>query len=179
MTRHLLPNEIDLLVDGDVGFGVAPLNAHVLECETCRARVDELRAIVDQLDALPHFMPHTNFANNVMAQVQVIEPWNVAIAENARRLIPSSMPMRLVAGVGIVAAATLVSFGSLWLAVSTDLTTWAYRIFIDSGRETVVAGLGTLEVGPLLIAATALTATVVGTFLGFRKLLTGAQPKRS
>ena len=27
--RHLLPNEIDLLVDGDTGFGVQPLREHV------------------------------------------------------------------------------------------------------------------------------------------------------
>ena len=36
--RHLLPNEIDLLVDGEAGFGVAPLRAHVAECDECRAQ---------------------------------------------------------------------------------------------------------------------------------------------
>ena len=30
--RHLLPDEIDLLLDDEVGFGVAPLKAHVRDC---------------------------------------------------------------------------------------------------------------------------------------------------
>ena len=43
--RHLLPNEIDLLVDGEVGFGVAPLRAHVRECAECHAKLDEAREV--------------------------------------------------------------------------------------------------------------------------------------
>ena len=36
--RHLLPAEIDLLLDEEVGFGVSPLRAHVQACADCRAR---------------------------------------------------------------------------------------------------------------------------------------------
>ena len=39
--RHLHPNEIDLLLDGEVGFGVAPLRAHVEGCAECRAKLDD------------------------------------------------------------------------------------------------------------------------------------------
>ena len=45
--RHLLPNEIDLLLDGEVGFGVAPLRAHVDGCEDCQARLARSRKVVD------------------------------------------------------------------------------------------------------------------------------------
>ena len=52
--RHLLPNEIDLLVDGEAGFGVAPLRAHILECSDCRERLEDARVVVDALESLPY-----------------------------------------------------------------------------------------------------------------------------
>ena len=48
--RHLLPEEIDLLVDQEVGFGVGPLKAHIRECAECRTRVDEARFVVESID---------------------------------------------------------------------------------------------------------------------------------
>ena len=41
MNRHLLPDEIDLLVDGEAGFGGAPLKAHVRGCAECAQLFDE------------------------------------------------------------------------------------------------------------------------------------------
>ena len=66
--RHLLPNEIDLLVDGEAGFGVAPLRAHILECGECRERLDDARVVVEALEALPHFAPNARLAERVMAR---------------------------------------------------------------------------------------------------------------
>ena len=77
--RHLLPNEIDLLLDGEVGFGVAPLRAHVDDCASCRGRLAEARVVSDALDNLPRFAPAPAFTNRVMAHVQVVEPWHVAL----------------------------------------------------------------------------------------------------
>jgi hypothetical protein len=48
--RHLLPNEIDLLLDGEVGFGVSPLRAHVDDCATCRSRLADARVVVEALE---------------------------------------------------------------------------------------------------------------------------------
>ena len=73
--RHLLPNELDLLLDGEVGFGVAPLRVHAADCPACRARLADARVVVDALEGLPHFAPTARFTDQVMAQVQVIEPW--------------------------------------------------------------------------------------------------------
>ena len=41
--RHLLPDEIDLLLDDEVGFGVNPLRSHVRDCADCRAKVEDAR----------------------------------------------------------------------------------------------------------------------------------------
>src|ERR687889_1519171 len=95
--RHLLPNEIDLLVDGEAGFGVAPLRAHILECADCRERVDDARVVVDALERLPHFAPDSRLADRVMAQVPVFVPAHVAARDSVRRWLPQSSAARVAA----------------------------------------------------------------------------------
>jgi len=178
--RHLLPPEIDLLVDGDVGFGVSPLRAHVDACDECRARVDAVRAVALKLDALPHFTPRLGFSDRVMSQVQVIEPWYVALGESATRLVPSSAPMRVLALGGASVAAVMISASALWLAFSADLAAWTYGVAIDRGREGFVAAVSELAsaalssvgsgIATLGLVSVVLAATTVGAVFGFRRL---------
>ena len=100
MKRHLLPNEIDLLLDGEVGFGVTPLKAHVRTCEDCRTTLEEARTVVTALEHLPHLAPSPLFANRLMSQVQVFVPWHVAALDSARRYVPRSQPVRYLVGAG-------------------------------------------------------------------------------
>lgn len=190
MTRHLLPNEIDLLVDDDAGFGVAPLRAHLGECADCRARVEELQAVVASMDALPHFAPRPRFADDIMTKVQVIEPWHVALVESAKRLVPARTPLRVLAGVGAGLAAFAVSGSALWLAFRADLITWVFNILLDRGRESVLAGAGTLAAGAggtlpasgyalLAIGVTVLAASALAAVAGFRRLAATARANRS
>ena len=123
--RHLLPDEIDLLLDGEVGFGVAPLKAHVTDCAECRGRLDEARSVAEALEHLPRFAPQPLFANRVMARVQVFQPWHVAARDTARAaaraLVPASPPARaFAAGLAITVAAVLTGV-SVWLATRADL----------------------------------------------------------
>ena len=180
MHRHLLPPEIDLLVDGDVGFGVSPLRAHVETCEDCRGRVDAVRAVALRLDALPHFTPRLGFSDRVMTQVQVIEPWHVALVESAARFVPASTPMRVLALGGASVCAVLISASALWLAFSADLAAWSYGVAIDRGREGFVAALSELTgaalasvgngVATLGLVSVVLAGTAVGAVFGFRRL---------
>jgi hypothetical protein len=193
--RHLLPNEIDLLVDGDAGFGVAPLRAHLAECDDCRGRYDELRIVSEALEAVPHFTPRIRFSDDVMAQVQVVEPWHVALTESVRRLIPASKPMRALAGVGASVAAATISGGALWLAFRADLAGWMFGLAIDRSRESIVTGAGEIAAsalgtdatsvlaggGPFGIAITTgvLVLVALGATLGFRRLAATARAHRS
>lgn len=193
--RHLLPNEIDLLVDGDAGFGLAPLRAHLAECDDCRARYDELRIVAEAVDALPHFTPKLRFSDGIMANVQIVEPWHVALVESARRLVPASTPMRVVAGVGAGLAAVTISGSAAWLAFRGDLAGWVVNLFVDRTRETLVAGAGEVAanalgadatstlaaggVGTLAITGAVLTVAAVGAVLGFRRLAATARANRS
>lgn len=186
--RHLLPHELDLLVDGDAGFGVAPLRVHVGSCAECRAQFDVLRGVAARLDALPHFAPRFGFADRVMANVQVIEPWHVAVLESAKRLVPTSAPMRLLAGVGAAVAATTVSWGALWLTFRLDLLGWSTGVALERGATGTWAALAAFarelvtaraDAGAVTLGAAVLAVTTVGAALAFRRLAAAARARRS
>ena len=100
--RHLLPTEIDLLLDDEEGFGVAPLKAHVRSCPDCMARLEDARLVTDAIEELPHFAPSFSFTDTVMAQVPVFVPWHVAARDTVRsavrQWVPDSRPARAVVG---------------------------------------------------------------------------------
>lgn len=182
--RHLLPQELDLLVDGDAGFGVAPLRAHLESCADCRERLDALGGVAAQLDALPHFTPRFGFADRVMTQVQVIEPWHVALADSARRLVPQSTGMRVLAAAGAGLVATTISGSALWFAFRADLVGWTSGLALESGAQGTWATLGGFaralltarpDSGALALGAAVLAVTALVTTLAFRRLATAAR----
>jgi hypothetical protein len=192
--RHLLPNEIDLLLDGEVGFGVTPLRAHVDDCAECRARLDEARVVAGALELLPHFVPRTGFADRVMAQVHIVEPWHVAAIATARRFVPESRPLRIVALAGACTASAVISAGAVWLAFSADLgftsasfvagrargalVETAVRIFetaFGSGAADAVRSSGMMAV---VAGAVALAAAVGAAAFGFRALATASASRQ-
>jgi hypothetical protein len=148
--RHLLPNEIDLLLDGEVGFGVAPLRAHVDECEDCQARLARSRRVVDVLEDLQHFAPSPRFADRVMAQVQIVEPWHVAVLDTARRFVPRSAPMRGLMTASASAVALVLTSGAVWLALHADLAVYSFNLAAGRARTVLMDS----------------AASVIGTALG-------------
>ena len=147
--RHLLPNEIDLLLDGDVGFGVAPLRAHVATCDRCTAELEEARFVVDALDHLPHFSPSPVFADRVMARTQVFQPWHVAALDTARKAIPVSGPARTLVGVAASSMALLLTAMTIFLITRLDALLFIGQLLAQRTRDVVVVGLDAL-VGSVL-----------------------------
>jgi hypothetical protein len=192
--RHLLSNEIDLLVDGEVGFGVAPLRAHVQECPECRAKVDETRTVCDVLDHLPRLAPSTRFASRVMSQVHVFVPWHVAALDSALRLVPRSRPARVLAGALAASVATVLSLATLWVAARFDIVTLFSGIALQRVRTTVLDALGDLVAAAfgesvlvmirsagvvgLVIAALVLLAATAATAVGLRAVAGAAARRR-
>jgi hypothetical protein len=132
--RHLLPDEFDLLVDGEEGFGVAPLAAHVEGCATCRAEVAARRQVVAVLERLPHIDPSPLFAYRVMTKVQVFEPWYVPALDAARRFLPRSRLARVVAGTTAASVAVAMSVATVWVLTRLDVA--AFLLTVATGRLT-------------------------------------------
>lgn len=188
--RHLLPDEIDQLLDGEVGFGVAPLQAHVEACAHCRAELSEARAVVAELERLPHFAPSPRFAMRVMSQVQVFEPWHVTAVNALSRWLPRSRPARLLAATGAGGMAIAVSALALWATVRLDAFIFFIQLLAERTRSGAISLFGDAVAsafGPsalvaiqrggtaALMGATAFLLALVVAALGLRALTAAAK----
>lgn len=141
-SRHLLPSEIDLLLDGDAGFGLTPLRAHVRRCARCQAEVEAAREVFALLGEMPHFVPASGFADRVMTQVQVFEPWHVTLRDTVVGLVPRSRPMRVLAGAGALVTALVVSALSIMLLGRLDAVLFGWQLVAGRARDAMLGGLG-------------------------------------
>lgn len=134
MNRHLLPEEIDQLLDGEVGFGTAPLKQHVRTCAECGAELESARALVGQLEQLPHFAVSPRFSEQVMERVHVFVPWHVALADSVRAFVPRQRRWRTAAWAGVGTLASLVLIAVLWVATRLDATLFVLELGVERVR---------------------------------------------
>lgn len=144
--RHLLPDEIDQLLDDEVGFGAAPLKAHIAECDDCRGRLDDARAVASLIEELPRLAPSHRFSERVMAEVVPFVPWHVAARDTIAEWIPAAGRSRKVAIVAGSAVAVVLTVVTAVLATQTDLIVFAANVGVDRLREVVVTGVGSVVV---------------------------------
>ncbi|WP_396204775.1 hypothetical protein [Gemmatimonas sp.] len=137
--RHLRPDEIELLLDGEEGFGVAPLRAHVWSCLACQGELEHARELMLALDTLPDFSPSAAFSDRVMRQVQVFEPWHAAASRTMADLVPTSRPARIAAGFGAAVTAGLATAGATWAVARADMGVLLASLGLERFREQVVA----------------------------------------
>lgn len=191
--RHLLPDEIDQLLDGEAGFGVAPLQAHVDACPACRAELAEARQVVSALERLPHFAPSPLLANRVMSQVQVFEPWHVTALDSVKRWVPASRSARLV-GIGAASIfALLISVAAVWTAVRLDAFLFFFDLAGQRARAALFDAVGSaiantfgdaavdaLRTGgmPAVVGITGFLALVALAAVGLRAVLATARRRR-
>lgn len=194
MNRHLLPSEIDLLVDGDGGFGLAELTAHTEQCAACRARVRDGRLLAQAMEALPHAKPTLGFADRVMQRVEVYQPWYVAAWDSAERFVPRSVPLRRAAIALLAIGSLTVTGGGMWLATQPSGMPVVGASMVTQGQTAVASAigdaLGTLlgpSAGTLLrsgslstvaIGSVALLLAVGGAAAGFGRLAAAARRRQ-
>jgi hypothetical protein len=193
--RHLLPDEIDLLLDDEVGFGVSPLKAHIRECADCRMQVDEARFVVDALEDIPHFAPSHSFADRVMVQVPVFVPWHVSAREAAVQWLPKSRTARVFVGAMAASVGSVLTVAILWIATQTDVLQLATGvaggrakgIIFDAGRAVlatvfgdqmfaIIQQTGTLGITAALLG---LAAAAGGSIAGLRALAAVSSRRRA
>ena len=193
--RHLLPDEIDLLLDDEVGFGVSPLKAHLRDCADCRAQVDEARFVVEALEDVPHFAPSHTFADRVMSQVPVFVPWHVAARESVMQWLPQSRTARIAVGSLATVTGSVLTVLILWITTQTDVLQlaggWAsdrvQNIVLDAGRAVLATVFGDQlfaaiqRTGTLGIAAAllGLLAAAGGSVAGLRAIAVASSRRRA
>ena len=152
MNRHLLPDEFDLLVDEEVGFGVPPLQAHVRECDQCRAELESARAVMSQIETLPHLAPSPLFTEKVMLRVNVFEPWHVAATNTVRSLVPRHRPVRIALGVAALTSSFTLTAMAVWIASQFDSAVLLAGMVYENAASAALGVLTTI-VGPRTVAA--------------------------
>jgi len=191
--RHLLPNEFDLLLDEESGFGVQPLREHVRQCSDCSARLKEARTVVAALDELPLMSPHRGMADRVMAQVPVFVPWHVAARDSISAWVPTSPAYRALAAGIIAVVGTLLTGLTLWIATRGDLLAMFTGLAGEGVRSTVSQAAGDFvlalfgpqlatavqQVGPLgvALAAGGFLLASAATVFGLRLIATSSRAR--
>lgn len=193
--RHLLPEEIDLLLDGEEGFGVAPLRNHLAECPTCQTEYRALAAIVGGLESLPLLAPSPAFGDQVLQQVQVFEPWHVALRDTVKRWMPQSGVGRVFAGTTGGVMAVALTFATVWLGQRADAVLFLANLVLQRTRDGLMdlahsvalslfgssAASALLNGGAVaMLAATgAMVAAVLAVAFGVKSLATASRRRRS
>lgn len=169
--RHLLPEEFDLLLDEEVGFGVAPLRVHLEGCASCRAQFDEARLVADALEGLPQFAPSYTLANKVMAQVPVFVPWHVAAHDSVVRWMPQSKPARVAAGALMAASGATLTAAAAWLATRGDMVSFATEV--AGSRLRGVAATGVQQLVATLLGPSGMDTLQHGGLFGLGAIAAG------
>jgi hypothetical protein len=184
--RHLLPNEIDLLLDGESGFGVQPLREHVRGCADCRSRLQAGQRVASRLSELPLIAPRLGLADRVMSRVPVFVPWHEAARDAIAPWIPTGRMARLAAALVTAVVGTLVTGGTAWLAARGDVVALLTGLAGEGAQAAAADALGGLAaavLGPQVVAviqqmgawglaaaAAGFGSAAIGTFLGLRQV---------
>jgi hypothetical protein len=193
--RHLLPDEFEDILDGDAGDDAPALRDHLDTCADCKAELTRRSELSRELEHLPHLGPAPLFSYRVMSQVQVFEPWHVALRDSVRRLVPQTKAARWIGGVTAVMIAAVMTMAGIWAALNTE-SAW---LFAEVGVKRVRAGVlgsikGALETvfgrdalnalegtGMMgtLIAASIVIGVILVAAIGFRVVALASRRRRS
>jgi hypothetical protein len=106
--------------------------------------LDKARELMVALDSLPDFAPSAAFADRVMSQVQVFEPWHAAALNTAQQFVPATRPARMAAGVGVAVSAGLLTAAGTWAVARADIALLMTQFGLERFREQVSAATSDL-----------------------------------
>lgn len=125
MTRprqHLTPDDIDALLRD----GADPsLLEHMIDCAECALLMGQQRAVVASLDALPHFSPSEDFADQVMFQVAVPDPFAMRSMATARRRVLETGRSRALAASVAIMLVGMMAASVIWTSLNREVVTSA------------------------------------------------------
>ena len=156
LDRHLLPDEIDLLLDADAGWESSALGAHVEECQRCTAELAAARKVVEEIEHLPQLAPSPFFAERLITRVSVFRPWYLAALDLARRLVPRSGAGRAFVAITAAFAAVTLTGSAVWAVTQAEEFLLLASVVSDQA-----GALGT-DVATTLFGSAAISAVQAG-----------------
>jgi hypothetical protein len=129
-----------------------------------------------------------------MSQVQVFEPWYVAVGNTVARLIPRSRPARVLAGATAMVMAITLTLASVWVATPADAVVFLATVALERVRAAGLDAVGALVSatlgdagtaalplagsGGLTVAIATLLLTVLAAAIGIRQLAVVSRRRR-
>lgn len=190
MTRpsgsHLTADEIDACLSG----AVAPeVQDHLDQCQACLEQLRADREIAELIAGLPLVSPSAGFADRVMAQVSIPDPFAIrSLQATRRRLFATPKSLAVAAGLALLLLSsmaasviwsmahqeTLVAFGS-WLFAQGVQALWLGVQGFASNliEQPWYAGVKTWTENPARIAVISAAASFayLGGLIALRRLL--------
>jgi hypothetical protein len=141
-TAEKLQGFVEGLLDGADRVVLA---SHLADCPTCQTEVEEWRALFAMIATLPQHAPARGFANRVMAQVALPDPWYVRIAARMATQLQVFTP-KTTRGWAVASACLafpIVFFGALtaWLLSKPYITPNGLLTFTIDRVQTGFASL--------------------------------------
>jgi hypothetical protein len=125
MTRpswHLTPDEMDSLLRGEAE---PSLLQHSEECAECALLIGQHRSVIRTLESLPELVPSEDFADQVMFQVAVPDPFAMrSIATARQRVLHDSRARALAASVTVVLVGAMAA-SVIWTSFNREVLTSA------------------------------------------------------
>ena len=183
---HLSPDDIDRWLDGTLPAATA---SHLESCQTCLELVRAEREIAELISALPLMAPSAEFADRVMASVQVPDPFAIrSLGAARRRLFATRRSLAVAASLAILLLGsmagsivwtmshqeTLAGIGSwllaqggqaAWLALRGVATNLIEQPWYEAAKGVVS------QPGRLAIASAVASIAYLGGLLALRRLL--------
>jgi hypothetical protein len=120
--QHLTPDEIDSLLQGEA----APSQLeHLTDCAECALLLGQHRAVVSSLEALPQFDPGDEFADQVMFQVAVPDPFAMRSMAPARRRVLETGRSRALAASVAVMLVGMMAASVIWTSLNREVVSSA------------------------------------------------------
>ncbi len=138
---HLTPDDLERFLDGEEGPARAQMADHVATCPACQRALADAQQLVVALESLDDLTPSSSFADRVMAEVHVFEPWHAALSRTVSPWLPTTVAGRIAAGVGVTVAGAGTTAGSLWLLARADMAVLLAAVGLTDVR-THLLGIG-------------------------------------
>lgn len=182
MTRwpinHLTADDLDAFHSASLS---AEVQEHLNECAECRALLEQDRALLASLAALPRFGPSSGFADRIMARVQLPQRALAPRFTPNRVALAAALVLTLGASIGwsLFNRALLVSWldqgagaigGLLWSGLRVVASNLSQQPWIATVREFVASSGRAPVAGSLLLLAYG------GALFALRRLLVPPSP---